>query len=317
MRGLWMLLAAAPLSAHMMSMSAGDLTISGAEARYELRMPLYELPHIRGAETAIFENIRFSSGGQAARLVERTCRADDGAAAYLCSARYRFAAPVERLEVECRFASITVPNHVHLLRAERDGKRDQALLDLGFPRTTLRFDPAGAAETALTEAWGGFGRALGGPVQWLFLASLALAARSRRELVALAAAFMAGQAISAVAARPAGWQPAPRFVEAAAALTVAYLAVEILALPKAGSRWLVAGALGVFHGLYFGLFLTTTGYSPAWVLAGAGMAEAAFLSVAGAVFAKIGSAASAPRPVQVTASLLLATGLVWFFVRIL
>ena len=154
-------------------------------------------------------------------------------------------------------------------------------------------------------------------MQLLFLASLALAARSRRELFALAAAFLAGQAASALAAPLVGWQPAPRFVEAAAALTVAYLAVEILALPKAGSRWLVAGVLGAFHGLYFALFLTTTGYSPAWVLAGAAVADLLFLGLIAVVFAKIGTATRAFRPVQVTASLLLATGLVWFFVRVM
>ena len=318
MRGAALLFAAAaPLAAHMMSMSAGDMAIAGAEGRYELRMPLYELSHMKSAESAIFESIRFSSGGEVARLVEKTCRADQAAAAYICSARYRFPSPVERLEVECRFASITVPNHVHLLRAERGGKRDQALLDLSFPRATLRFDPPGAAETALTETWGGFGRALGGPVQLLFLASLVLAARSRRELLTLAAAFLAGQAASAVAVPLAGWQPAPRFVEAAAALTVAYLAVEILALPKAGSRWVVAGVLGAFHGLYFALFVTTTGYSPAWVLAGAALADLLSLCLMAVVFAKIGAAARALRPVQVSASLLLATGLVWFFVRVI
>ena len=41
----------------------------------------------------------------------------------------------------------------------------------------------------------------------------------------------------------------------AAALSVAYLAIEVLLIPKAGQRWLVVGLLGAFHGLYFGLFL--------------------------------------------------------------
>lgn len=318
MRRLAALLAAAlPLGAHMMSMSSGDIAIAGAQARYELRMPLYELSHMKNAEKAIFESIHFSSGGRPARLAGGSCRADEAAAAFLCSARYEFSAPVERLEVECAFASITVPNHVHLLRAERGGQRDQALLDLSFPRATLRFDPPGAAERAFTEAWGGFARALGGPVQFLFLASLVLAARSRRELLALAAAFLAGQAASSLIVPLTGWQPPPGFVEAAAALTVAYLAVEILALPKAGSRWLVAVVLGAFHGLYFALFLATTEYNPAWVLAGAALADLLCLGLLALVFAKIGRAASGLRPVQVSASLLLATGLVWFFVRVM
>ena len=59
----------------------------------------------------------------------------------MCSAEYEFPGPVDRLEVECTFPAVTVPNHVHLLRAERDGKRDQGLFDLAFPRATLRFEP--------------------------------------------------------------------------------------------------------------------------------------------------------------------------------
>src|ERR1035438_8268711 len=80
---------------------------------------------------------------------------------------------------------------------------------------------------------------------------------------------MSTQAASVLTMAHVVWQPAPRFVEAATALAVAYLAVEILLLPQAGARWLVAGVLGALHGLYFHLFVQTTGYSPALVLAGA------------------------------------------------
>src|SRR6185295_17884058 len=124
---------------------------------------------------------------------------------------------------------------------------------------------------AIQQFGAGALRAFGGVVQLLFLASLVLAARNRRELLALAGMFLAGQVTSAVLVPLTNWQPAARFVEAAAALTIAYLAVEILALPRAGSRWLVAGVLGGFHGLYFELFLRNTGYSAGWVLAGASL----------------------------------------------
>ncbi len=316
-RRLAVLIAAAlPLGAHMMSMSTGDMAIEGAAARYELRMPLYELSHMNDAEKSIFESIRFSSGGGGARLISRSCRTEQAEGVFLCTARYEFPAPVDRLEVECRLPSITVPNHVHLLRAERGGRRGQALLDFSFPRATVRFDPPGALETVLSEVWGGFGRALGGPVQFLFLAGLVVAARGRRELFALAASFLAGQSTAAIMVPLAGWQPAPRFVEAAAALTVAYLAMEILALPKAGSRWVVAAVLGAFHGLYFALFLATTEYSPARVLAGAALADLLSLGLLGFAFAWINRAAHALRPVQVSASLLLAAGLAWFFARV-
>jgi hypothetical protein len=221
------------------------------------------------------------------------------------------------VDVECTLAAITVPNHVHVLRAETSGKHDQALFDLSFTRATLRFRPPTTAEVAMEEAGAGAMRALGGPVQILFLAALALAARSRRELAALAGMFVAGQA-GAVALMPhVGWQPAPRFVEAAAALTVAYLAVEVLLLPKAGSRWLVAGALGIFHGLYFHLFLQTAEYRPAWVLAGAAAVELTVTALLALVFWQVARRAHALRPVQVSASALLLFGMAWFVLRML
>ncbi len=46
-------LAAVPACAHVVSMSSGDLTIDGSRAHYELRMPLYEIPHVSAPETAL------------------------------------------------------------------------------------------------------------------------------------------------------------------------------------------------------------------------------------------------------------------------
>jgi hypothetical protein len=218
--------------------------------------------------------------------------------------------------VECTLAAITVPNHVHLLRAEMGGKRDEAIFDLGFTRTTLRFRPPTKLETAVTQAGAGFVRALGGAVQVLFLAALVIAARSRRELLAISGMFLLGQAASALLMPHLAWQPAPRFVEAATALAVAYLAVEILLLPQAGARWLVTGVLGLFHGMYFHLFLQTTGYAAGLVLAGAALAEIAVIAIFAIALSRIGRVVQALRPVQVSASALLVFGMVWFILRL-
>ena len=319
-RALWLTLLAWPLGAHVMSMSSGDLAIDGARAHYELRMPLYEVAHVSNPERTLLEHIRFAG----ARLMRSQCGADPARDTYICDADYEFAAPVDRLDVECTLAAVTVPNHVHLLRAalgekpgEKPGaKRDEAIFDLGFTRATLRFRPLTAAEIAITQSGSGFVRALGGIVQVLFLAALVLAARSRRELLAIAAMFLVGQAASVLTMAHVLWQPAPRFVEAATALAVAYLAVEILLLPQAGARWLVAGVLGALHGLYFHLFVQTTGYSPALVLAGAALAEAAAIGVLALVLSRVGRIAKAFRPVQVAASALLVFGMVWFLLRL-
>jgi hypothetical protein len=308
--------APALLFAHMMSMSSGDIRIQGDRAHYELRMPLYEIAHVKDPERSLFEHIRFWAGGAQARVTARSCREDAAQGAYLCTAEYQFPGMVDRLEVECTFHAITVPNHVHLLRAENGDKRDQALLDLSFSRTTLRFAPPSASEVAFTQAAAGAKAAVGGLVQILFLASLVLASRSRRELLALAGTFLIGQVASAVLVPLTNWQPAARFVEAAAALTIAYLAVEILMLPEAGSRWLVAGVLGMFYGLYFELLLRNTGFSPVWVLSGAAVTEAAAIAGIGLLFSRIGRLAAMLQPLRVGASLLLVFGMVWFCMRL-
>jgi hypothetical protein len=290
-----------------MSMSSGDLTVDGARAHYQLRMPLYEIAHVANPEHVLLEHVRFAD----ARMVRSECHTNAASDTYLCSADYEFPAPVDRVEVECTLASVTVPNHVHLLRAQMGGKRDEGIFDIGFTRATLRFRPPTAMETAVTQAGAGFIRALGGAVPVLFLAALAIAARSRRELLAITAAFLLGQWASALAMPHLAWQPAPRFVEAAMALAVAYLAVEVLLLPEAGVRWLVTCVLGLFHGMYFHLFLQTTGYKAGLVLAGAGLAEMVMVAVMGLVLLRAGGLVR-----RVASSALLVVGMGWFVMRL-
>jgi hypothetical protein len=313
---LLLVVTATPLCAHVMSMSTGDVTVDGAHAHYELSMPVYEIAQLPNPDTALFDHIRFSTAGQPGRLVKKSCREDIRQGAYLCSADYEFPIPVDRLDAECTFYQVTVPNHVHLLRAMKEGKNDQAIFDFSFTKAEIRFTPPTPAEIAITQTGAGFVRALGGLAQILFLATLALAARSRRELAALGGMFLLGQIAAVVVEPRINWDPAPRFVEAATALTIAYMAVEILALPAAGKRWLIAGVLGVFHGLYFALFLRNSEFHALYVLSGAALAEILLIAIFGFVFARIGRLAANFKPVQVSASLLLGIGMFWFFLRL-
>ena len=309
-------LLACPAFAHVMSMSSGDLTIRGTLAHYEFRLPLYEMPHVADPAHSLFAHIVFSSGERPAQLLNSACREDAAHGDYVCTADYEFAAPVDTLDVECTFHAVTVPNHVHLLRVENGGKRDQALFDISFPRATLRFRPPTALETAITQAGGGVLRSLGGAAQILFLASLVVAARTRRELILLTAMFLAGQIAAALVVPRTAWQPPARFVEAAAGLTIAYLAVEILVLPQAGMRWLIVAVLGAFHGLYFALFLRTTGYRAFYVLTGAVSAEIALIAILALLLSRLNRHLAALKPVPLCASVLLVTGMTWFFLRL-
>ncbi len=316
-RLVWILALALPAArAHMISMSTGELRIDGRRAAFELRMPLYEIQHVRQPERALLAGLRFSSAGAPARMVESRCREEKLQAAYFCEAAYEFAAEVERVTVESTLPSVTVANHVHLLRAVRGAASDQAVLDLSFPRAELRFRPPTAAEMAWRQAGAGMMRAVGGAAPLLFLAALVLAARSRRELLVLAAMLVAGETVACLVVPLTGWHPAPRFVEAAAALTIAYLAVEILVLPQAGRRWLVVAVLGLFHGLYFAIFAATSDYRAGYVLAGVAGAQWTLIGLLAWVFSRAHRLLAKLQPVRIAAGLLLAVGLVWFFVRL-
>jgi len=310
----WLLpaLGAAFAWGHAVSMSSGDLTVTGARAHYTLRMPLYEISHTAHPEDALLAHIRFAG----ARMTTHSCRTDAAQDTFLCEADYQFDAPPSRVDVECTLFAATVPNHVHLLRATLGGRQDQAIFDFSFPRATLRFRPPTALETAVTQAGGGALRALGGAAQILFLASLVLAARSRRELIALTTSFLVAESLACVLAPRIPWPLSPRFIEAAAALTIAYLAFEIVLLPESRYRWLVVGVLGLFHGAYFSMFLAQSGYRAPAFLSGVALAELLLIALFSLALAALARFAATRRAVPVAASLLLVTGVVWFFIRL-
>jgi HupE/UreJ protein len=293
------LILAAPVWAHTLSMSTGELRVDGPTAVYELRMPMYEVADLANRETAVIDSIRFGN----AQRTSAKCQEEGGS--YVCRAMYEFPGLVDRLQVECGFYRITVPNHVHLLYAVQGANSDQVVFDQSFPRMEIRFRPPSRAEILARGLGAGFLRAMASPAGLLFLMSLVIAARSGRESVLLAAMFVAGEWLARPLAPRIPWQFSPRFLEAAMALTVAYLAVEILTLPEAGQRWLVVFVLGLFHGLYFGGF-------PLTYLTGATATQAAVIAALWLLTRRVPQVWRR-RP----AWALLAAGLGWFAVRLI
>jgi hypothetical protein len=293
-------MAAAPLGAHVVSMSTGELTVDGPTAVYELRMPMYEVAHVTNPETSLLEHIRF---GEAHRT-SGACHQDGDT--YICRATYEFPGLVNRLDVDCEFPQITVPNHIHLLYAVQGKNSDQVVFDQSLPRIEVRFRPPSKLEIFARETGAGMWRAVTSPAGLLFLISLVIAARTGREALLLTVMFLAGEWAARPIAPRIPWVMPPRFIEAAMALTVAYLAVEILMLPKAGQRWAVVLALGLFHGLYFAGF-------PVTYLWGASVVQLILIAALAVAAARIPPAWRNQRP----AWGLLAGGLGWFVFRLI
>lgn len=283
-------------------------------------MPKYELPPDEDPTRALFDHIHFYSGFETGRLTGAECRDEPGTTNYLCAANYQFSAPVDRLRVECTFYEITVPNHIQMLHAERNGKSDQAILDSAFPDATLTFRPPTAIEQMADQAAAGAFRASTNWAQVLLLVAIALASRTKRELIACGVAFLSGEWVGTFVILRADWQPSPRFAEAAAALALAYLALEIIAFPQSRGRWLLALLFGSFEGMYFAVFLSDSGYRFGYVLCGAAVAAILVLAVVAGLNALLAQLRLPERyktvPLKSMAAALLVTGSAWFVVRL-
>jgi len=300
-------------------MSSGEFKIDGAKATYELQIPVYETQQIRDPEHALLDNIHFSSAGTEAHILTRSCTVDS--ATLTCKAMYLFNADVDRLNVVCKFHTVLAANHVHMLHATKisgvdAGRSDQAFFDISFQTAELRFHPPSLGELLTRDAISGFWRALSALASILFLSSVLIAAKGRRNLMLLLAMFLAGEIVASLYGPR---QLSPRFLEAAAALTVAYLAIEVLLLPNAGQRWLVVGLLGAFHGFYFGLFIDAGVSSKTGFLAGVVLGE--LFAVAVLLGVRWATAKGFPGVPwewsRVAATLLFLTGTSWFIIRMM
>jgi hypothetical protein len=271
MRRLLLFLLCGPAYAHVVSMSSGELHVNGRTATYELRIPMYELTHVTHPETALLDHVKF----EGARRTSSMCQKEDGVqdGTYVCRADYEFDRPVpDKIEVECTLFQVTVPNHVHLLYAVQGPNSDQEVFDQSFRQAEIRFHPPSRAEVIAKAAAAGIARLFKSASGLLFLAVLVLAARNTREMGILTIAFLAGEWLARPLSPRIPMSFSPEFLEAVLALTVAYLAAEIVFLPDSQARWAVVPILGIAHGLPFAAFpssyLTAASITQAIVLAG-------------------------------------------------
>ena len=303
---------ASPGAAHVLSVSQGNLQLRGTDVRYELRMPLAEAPTGDDQRRSLLNAFELRADGETGARVEEACREEAGQALYICNATYRFPQPPERIAVRCDYPSVTVPHHVHIVSSGEGDTARRTVFDIVSREAEIRFTAPTRWEVLASQVFAGTRRAITSPELLLFLAILALAGRTRRELGGCVGAFLSAQTAVALLGRVSGWTPPGRFIEAAAALTVAYVASEVLFLPEARKRWLVCAGMGCFHGLFLAAFLASTRMQAAYFLPGALGCEVLLLAILGALRLRF----VRRRGEQLVALLLLVTGLGWFGLRL-
>jgi hypothetical protein len=264
-RALLGLLACMVAQAHVVSISNGELRVTGQTATFEFRVPVYEVESIAAPETTLLDEIRF---GDATRISSE-CKKD--ADWLTCHASYAFAHPVpDKIEVECTLFRATVPNHVHMLYVVQGENGDQKVFDQNTTTAEMRFHPPSLLESFVRDGGAGALRLLRSVAGLLFLAVLALTAKTGRLAVVFGIAFLLAEWIVRLLSPFIPLAMSPEFLEAVMALTVAYLAGELLLLPEGRARLAIVPLLGLVHGLPFAAF-------PSLYLGGAVVVQAVLL----------------------------------------
>lgn len=302
--------------AHAVSISSGDLSFDGNVGHFVLRVPLYETAHLRTPETQLLQQISFKADGAPLQLAKSTCRADRSADQYICQAEYRVSATdVSRVDADNRLYEVLVPNHVHMLRVSRGELGGQAAFDQSFPQATIQLQAQSGAALAARTMLDGARAALSHPGLWLALVSLALAARSRRELGIFLAVLVAGECLIVLRRTDYLWKVSPYFIEAAVGLTIAYLAGEMLFFRHAGKRWVVVALLAVWLGCFLKVNYGATGADGNLLLAGFILAQLLSIALLYLLVRYGRRTRYRERLRQPAATSILAIGLIWFFWR--
>ncbi len=169
---------------------------------------------------------------------------------------YQAREPLEELVVESSLFLETSPAHRDFASVVWEGERaGTVVLDASTPQWRFRPRDQGVwadffrvGVTHILETWD----------HLAFLAALLLATRSARSLLGVVAAFAVAYS-AALALAVAGWidlSSNPRFVGAAMALSIAYVAADHLLSPaRTRAPWVEALVFGLVHGLGLAAFL--------------------------------------------------------------
>jgi hydrogenase/urease accessory protein HupE len=234
------LLVAGPGAAH--ELRPGYLAITGGGGRYDA---VFRVPTREGRSLAL----RVSLPEDCNDLGPRSVTAAPGA----LDVRWSFACAGDLVGREIRIEGLEATLTDVLVRIERaDGTAQVARLLPRAPSVRVEAAPGGL-DVARTYLALGAEHVLGGADHLLFVLALLWLVRGARRLAATISAFTIAHTVTLAAAALGVVRVAPQPVEAAIALSVAFLAREMATAGRGGLRapWLVAFAFGLLHGFGF------------------------------------------------------------------
>lgn len=173
---------------------------------------------------------------------------------------YTFRREVTSLAVASTLPQITQPNHQHLLRVDRDGVIQQALLD--FAQPVARLGGVGRAsgwETVRSFVRLGVEHIFSGYDHLAFLTALLAGTSGLFALLKVITSFTVAHSLTLAFASFGLVTVPPRLVESLIALSIAYVAIENMCTRVAVSRWGITFVFGLVHGFGFSNVLRELG----------------------------------------------------------
>ena len=182
--------------------------------------------------------------------LERTARWADSVGFSYVETQLVYALPHAPISLALRIDLLTDLYRDHRTIAEivRGERRDEFVFQRG---NTFE---------AANDAWWQAGRTflllgvehiLTGYDHLLFLLALLVAGRGIRQLVAIVTSFTVAHSLTLAVATVGLVQPPPRLIEAAIALSIAYVGIENLLVSDVRGRWRLTFVFGLVHGFGF------------------------------------------------------------------
>lgn len=334
---------AAPARAHTFDVASAEFRIEASEVRARVEVNLFELDlqlsldrdaNARVDDAEIAAGREKIGGYLAKHVVVRGADTPAAPMRVLDLRKVRDAGGRERLratlafaipgasgiEIRCDPLAELGPNHRTVATILLDGRRVEFLFEEG---AVFRAREARAAETFTRFFRAGTGHILEGYDHLLFLFGLLLAIDGLFAAIKVATAFTLSHSVTLGLAALDLLSPPTRWVEAAIAASIAYVAIENLAGASTKRRWLLALLFGLVHGFGFASALRASGLERQGLLVsllsfnlGVETGQIAVIAAVLPLLALIRGRPWYQRAAQLASAAILLQALVWFWQRL-
>ena len=256
-------------------------------------------------------------------VLERTARWADSAGFPYVETHLRY--PVGRasiaLTLQANLLTDLYRDHRTIAEIVRGVRHDEFVFQHG---NTFEAANDGWWQTANTFLVLGVEHILTGYDHLLFLLALLVAGRGVRQLIAIVTSFTVAHSLTLAIATFGLLQPPPRLIEAAIALSIAYVGVENLLVSDVRGRWRLTFVFGLVHGFGFANVLREMELPRAALAsslftfnAGVELGQLGVLLIAWPVLRAIQQSAYAVNVTRAVSVVVIVFGAVWFVQRVM